>query len=584
MSKNIETLDIEALARDLESLAKDPSKAIDVFKTLNEKVISLTHKNKALETEVEATRHEVSKKEKEIACLANKTDVLEFQISKQEKDAAEKTAKIIFLDEQVGFLNEENERLRLLIKKRAMQLFASKSEKLCDQLPLFNEPSFVKEVEDEDVGSEEEISITRKVSKKKGVAKVRAIDPSLERQDIVIDVKDEEKTCPCGCTKQVIGEEVSEKLEMIPAKLVVNRYRRLKYACRSCEEGVITAPVKKSIIPGSMAEPSLLAHIITAKYADHIPLYRQETVLDRIGINLTRGTLSHWVLKAGEALKPLYDHLCKKVVGSGYVQADETTLQVLKEKNRRAQTKSYMWMYKAGIEPYVVYEYQPTRGGEHPRNFLKGFEGILQTDDWSAYKGCSKIWAKCWAHARRKFHEVYELSGKKKGVAYDLLKLISKLYKIERECQEKGLSYEKTRDIRNKEAKPILEDIKKILEEKIPQTARQSDIGNALRYSLRNWEGLTEYLKDGRIHIDNNASERCIKPFVIGRRNWLFNDNVRGANVSSILFSIMETAKAHEVNVQKYLQFILEKQPTSDNVQDLLPSAYISASSENKTP
>lgn len=578
MSKSIGNIDIETLSGDLESLIKDPEKALHAFKVLTQKVTSLTDKTHALEVEV-------SKKEAEVISLANKTNVLEFHISKQEKEANKKESKIMVLNDRVSFLNDENDRLRRLIKKRALQLFASKSEKLCDQLPLFNEPTFFKDVEAEDGGREDEIEIIRKVSSKKPpVSKVRAIDPSLERKDSVIDIQDAEKKCACGCEKQVIGEEVSEKLEMIPAKLIVNRYRRLKYACRSCEEGIVVAPVKKSIIPGSMVEASLLAHIITAKYGDHIPLYRQEAVLGRIGIALTRGTLSHWVLKTGEALKPLYEYLCKKVVGSGYVQADETTLQVLKEENRKAETSSYMWMYKTGVEPYVVYEYQPTRGGEHPRKFLKGFKGILQTDDWHAYKGCSKTWVKCWAHARRKFYEVYKLSGKKKGVAYEVLKLISKLYKIERECQEKGLSYEKIQAIREKEATPILEMIKRILDEKIPLAAPRSDIGNALRYTLKNWEGLTAYIKEGRIQIDNNAAERCIKPFVIGRKNWLFNNNVRGAEVSAILFSILETAKAHGVNVQKYLHFILEKQPTSNNMKDLLPSAYIKASSKNNAP
>ena len=506
MSTEAKNKELETLSKDLESLKKDPKEVFRAFKNLLEESQNLKQK---------------------ITSLTDKNNDLETQVSKKE--------------EKIIFLSDENNHLRDMIKKRNMQLFASKSEKLVDQLPLFSEPKPQDDLLSQDEGAVEKIEEaaipSNRSPKKKKPYRGKAIDPSLERRDIVIDVKDSLKKCSCGCEKVLMGEEVSEKLEMIPAKLIVNRYRRLKYVCKSCEEGVVITPAKKSIIPGGMAEASLLAHIITAKYVDHIPLYRQEDVLGRIGIDLSRGTLCHWVLRVGEELKPLYDHLCKKIIGSDYIQADETTLQVLKEKDRRPESKSYMWMYKEGITPYVVYEYQTTRGGEHPKKFLKNFKGCLQTDEWNAYKGCGKEvqWVKCWAHARRKFHEVYKLSHKKKGVAYEMLALIGKLYKIERECAEKNLSYEGTQKARKKDATPVLKAIKKILDEKTDQAPPHSGIGNALKYTLRNWDGLTYYINNGRIKIDNNAAERCIKPFVIGRKNWLCVSRRRNHDVKDII-------------------------------------------------
>ena len=263
----------------------------------------------------------------------------------------------------------------------------------------------------------------------------------LPREDVIHDLIDSDKICACGCQLSKIGQETSEQLEVIPAQLKVLRHIRIKYACKACTEGVTTAPMPKQPIPKGIPTAGLLAHVAVAKFDDHLPLYRQSEIWDRLGVNLPRSTLSTWVLKMGDLLQPMISLLQNHIIQSGYVNADETTTQVLREPDRVPTSTSYMWVYMTGNHKHtsIVYEYQPTRHGDHAKTFLNGFKGTLQTDGYSGYHATTGsehiISAGCWAHARRKFHDVWVVL-KKDGAASKALEIIGKLYDVERHMSE----------------------------------------------------------------------------------------------------------------------------------------------------
>jgi len=387
------------------------------------------------------------------------------------------------------------------------------------------------------------------------------------RENVIHDLSDAEKQCACGCQLSKIGEEVSEQLEVIPAQLKVLRHVRYKYACRGCEEGVKIAPVPAQPIPKGIPTAGLLSHVCVAKYDDHLPLYRQAEIWQRLGVDLSRSTLSSWVLQVGALLQPLIPLLQNHLVQSGYVKADETTTQVLREPGRAATSTSYMWLYMTGnsLNPAIVYEYQATRHGEHAVTFLKGFKGTLQTDGYSGYHSVTGsqdvISAGCFAHARRKFHDVWVIL-KKDGVASKALETIAKLYEIERWMQDQTLSSDQIKIYRQEKSKPICEAFQVWLLDLKPKVPPKSPLAKAIFYTLNQWEPLTCYLNDGHLSIDNNAAERQIRPFTIGRKNWLFMGSVAGAKAASVIYSLIETAKANGLNPTDYLKVVLEQIPT----------------------
>lgn len=399
------------------------------------------------------------------------------------------------------------------------------------------------------------------------------------RENVIHDLSEDEKFCPCGCLLSKIGEEISEQLELIPAQLKVLRHLRSKYACKKCQEGVITAPMPTQPIPKSMATPGLLAHVAVSKFDDHLPLYRQSEIWDRMGVNLPRSTLSNWVLKMGTLLKPLVHLMQSYICKSDYVKADETTVQVLNEPERSNTTKSYMWLYMTGatLNPAIVYSYQETRQGDHAKTYLQGFKGTLQTDGYSGYhcvveqEGVDA--AGCWAHARRKFFDVWTLANKKEGAASKALDVIGKLYVIEDWMKEQKLNAKQIKKIRQEKSKPILEAFYTWLIELQPNVPPKSPLATAVTYTLNQWQPLTQYLKDGRISIDNNAAESQIRPFTVGRKNWLFMGDPKGAEAGAVLYSLIETAKANGLNPESYLRFALTRIPTLEpnDLPTLLP-------------
>lgn len=481
-------------------------------------------------------------------------------------------------DKETGILLEQICLLR-------SQLYGRKSEKTIPEggpqpLPLFDMPEPSGEEE-----KEKEVVVPAHTRKKKGR---KPLPENLPRVERVHDIDPSEKICTCGTELSRIGEEVSEQLEIIPAKIQVIRNIRPKYACRNCEgvEGngptVKIAPVPAQIIPKSIATPGLLAHILTGKFIDHTPFYRQEKQFLRLGVELSRTTMCKWAMKAAVICQPLLNLLTDEILAGFYMNIDETTLQVLQEPGRDPTTKSYMWVFRRGDpeRPVLIYQYHPTRSGDVVREFLRDFEGYVQTDGYSGYDFLAhqkKIrHVGCWAHVRRKFTDVVKARGAngKTGSADVALNYIRRLYALEKEAREKSFTFDEIRLMREERAKPILEEFKAWLSKKSLQTPPKGLLGKAVSYALNQWEKLVGYLEDGRLALDNNMAENSIRPFVIGRKNWLFSGTPEGAEASALLYSLIETAKANNLEPYAYLRYIFDRLPLASMLEDyeaLLP-------------
>jgi transposase len=372
-----------------------------------------------------------------------------------------------------------------------------------------------------------------------------------------------------------MSTQVRQEIKVIPAQVKLIKHVQYIYACRQCEKENTTTPIIKAqmpnpILPGSLASPSILAYIMDQKYTNSMPLYRQEQQLSRLGVELSRQTMANWILNVADPwLKVIYDRLHEKLLDSDILHADETTLQVLKEPGRSAETKSYMWLYRTGRDgpPIVLYEYQTTRASKHPDRFLSGFKGYLHTDGYSGYGKLADITlVGCWAHARRKFIEALKAlpaAQKDKPVAASVgLDYCNRLFTIEK--QLKDVSDKERYDKRLEKSKPLLDEFYIWLKKQKQQVLPKSAFGQAITYCLNQWDNLNSFLLDGRLEIDNNRAERSIKPFVIGRKNWLFTNTPRGARSSAIIYSIIETAKENNLKPYNYLVYLFEQLPNID--------------------
>ena len=470
------------------------------------------------------------------------------------------------------------EQFRLSQHKR----FGASSEQDKEQGQLFNE---AEAVADEEPVDDEPGQTVSGHTRKKPVRRSLSENDKLPRTIEIVDLPECEKQCNCGRQCFNTGEAVSYKLKIEPAKASVIELRRQKYGCL-CEDGIKIAPLPASPIPKSIATPELLAWVITSKYCDALPLYRQGFILNRMGVDISRATLADWMIKCSDLLECLYDALKKQLVKQPALQVDETAVQVLGEPDRSPQSKSYMWLYRTTAmldNPVILYDYQTGRGHENPEAFLKGFAGYLQCDGYSAYKTLSSKVADielvgCMAHLRRKFKEALDAMPKNKHQpnkvtrAGHVIGMIKKLYAIEKRIKEKPTD-ERYR-IRQKDSKPILDQLKAWLDKNQPLILPKGLLGKAITYAQNQWPYIIRYLDDGLLDIDNNAAERAIKPFVIGRKNWLFAQSVKGARASAILYSIVETAKANGLEPYARLRHALAKIPKlekGESIDHLLP-------------
>ena len=476
-------------------------------------------------------------------------------------------------------LENENRLLKEQVIRLTQKQFSPSSEKYNpNQAELVFDEAENPEVfdaENEDTKSVDVITVPEHQRKKTGRTK---IPEHLPRVEVVYDLDDADKFCEHdGHALHKIGEEVSEQLEIIPATVQVKRTVRIKYGCRQCDQGIKTAVAPKQPIPKSLSSPSLLAGIATNKYQDGLPLYRQQAMLKRIGLDLPRATLANWMIQCATLLTPLINLLRDRLFESQLIHMDETPIQVLKEPDKPATSKSYMWLQCSGEHdhPVVLYDYSPTRSGQVPIDLLNGYSGLLQTDGYAGYHGVTDDneinLIGCWAHARRKFDVVIKankgLKGAKKSKAERAMSDIRQLYRIEKKL--KGKTPEEAHTLRQEKAKPIIEKLKIWLQETKPGIPPTSLMGKALTYLDNQWPYLTAYLDYGAAAIDNNKAERAIRPFVIGRKNWLFANSVKGAKASSTLYSIVETAKANNIEPWHYFNHIFKELPNASTVEEI---------------
>ncbi len=459
-------------------------------------------------------------------------------------------------------------------KLAQQQRFAASSEKNPDQACLFNEAEAP--IEDD---QSEIITVTVAEHTRNKQPKRTKLPDHLPREIIEYDITDAEKKCGCGCQKERFGESVTEQLDIIPMQLKVIRHIRPKYVCKQCEGSISIAPMPNLLLPKSIAAPGLVADAIVSKYVDHLPLYRQEMIWARYGVEIPRNTSCGWLMKTAELCEPLWPLLKTDIIKTHYIQADETPLQVLGEIGRTNQQKSYMWIYRGNAKSHaiVLYEYQQTRAATHPKEFLEGYQGYLQTDGYKGYDWVYDtediIHLGCMVHARRPFAKLVKMA-KKSGKAHQILSFITKLYQIESDARSQELSPEARYQLRLDEAEPILKKIKKWLENSVNAVPPSSTLGKGIAYMLGRWDELTSYLKDGRLEIDNNWVENNIRPFAVGRKNWLFAASPRGANASALFYSLILTCKANDVEPFAYFNYMLNRIPdckTEDDYRALLP-------------
>ena len=378
-------------------------------------------------------------------------------------------------------------------------------------------------------------------------------------------------------------EEVSEKLDIVPQKIQVIRTIRPKYACRACEgvedEGptVRIAALPPQIIPQGIVTPGLLAYILTGKFVDGLPFYRQQKMFDRLGVDISRAVMSGWTLRAAEACGPLVELLHHQIRSGPLINMDETPIQVLNESGRKNTGKSYMWVARGGPpgRSAVFFYYGPGRGGDVAREIVGDFTGYLQTDGYAGYNNLGQregiVHVGCLAHVRRKFMEMLKGGSKKQknGTASTVVNLIGKLYHIEKQAHDQDLDPARIKSLRQERAKPILDKIRDILISRSGTTPPKSLLGKAIAYALGQWDRVTVYLEDGLLGPDNNPAENAIRPFALGRKNWLFSGSPSGARASAAIYSLIESAKANGLNPYEYLLRVFEKLPSASTPEDL---------------
>lgn len=494
-------------------------------------------------------------------CRTSNTETVTISRAEYEELQAQ-SRRVSALEQRVDMLMEA---LRLARHKQFGTSSEKSDEAVAEQLSfLFNEA----EVFAQDPQEKATVVAAHK-RRKKHEYTLDSIPEGVPTEVVKHRLEGEALVCPaCGDTLSEIGVEVVKKLRIEPISFVVEEHRYHTYACQTCSKENIETPVaaaarEKSVIAGSFATPQAIAHIMTQKFVMDSPLYRQEQELHRQGIQLSRQTMSNWILRAAEEyLAPVYEQLHRELLGREVLHADETTLQVLREPGRAPQSESYMWLYRTGADtdrPIVLYEYQPGRGAKHPKAFLAGFRGYLHTDGYAGYHSLPEeiTVVGCWAHARRKFDEAVKSLPKgkaKSGSAAQGLAYCSKLFELEQSLSD--LSPQERYLQRLEQEKPVLDAF--LAWANTRTAAPKSALGKALTYLKEQWPYLVNYLRDGRLEISNNRAERSIKPFVIDRKNFLFANTPKGATGSAVIFSMIQTALENQLDPYRYLTWLLQ--------------------------
>ncbi len=492
---------------------------------------------------------------------------------------AERAQKIEYQHEALKHFEEIQ-----LLRRR---IFGRRAEKLDEedrrQLLLFNEAEEILLARASLPPEPPEVDVRAHTRRAAGR---RPLPPEIPRVETLHDISEAEKQCACGQPLARIGEESCEKLEVIPARIRVRRHVRPKYACHACEgsgdesrAAVRIAPAPEQLLPKSIASPALVAYILVGKFCDSLPFYRQEKQFARIGVDLSRQDMANWSIAVFTRIQPLVQLLRQEILQGPLVQIDETTMQVMGEPGRANTSKSYVWVFLGGQpgQPVVDYQYHPTRSGSVPVAVLRDYKGYIQTDGYDGYEQLAGqpgiVHAGCWAHARRKFFEAREVA-KGKGSADVALGAISALFNAERTLREQDLTPQQFLERRREQVQPVLEKLHGWLEERHEQVPASTTLGKAIGYAWGQWPKLVRYLDSPLLGPDNNACERAIRPFVIGRKNWMISGSPAGAEASSAWYSLIETAKLNGVEPYLYLNYVLSRLPDSDKAEDfsfLLP-------------
>ena len=509
----------------------------------------------------------------------------------------------IRLHKSVETIKEKDRRIRLLEEQLRLakhKTYGKQSEKDDRQEDLFDEAEatdhaqpaeatdHAQPAEATDHAQPAEAPAKEQITYTRNKPKRQPLPDHLPREVIVHDIDDADKTCDCcGGERHRMGEDRSEQLEYIPAKLKIIEHVRPKYSCRTCEKAetsvsIKQAPVLPSPIPKSYATASLLSAVITHKFAYSLPLYRQERLFGKMGIDLSRQTLSHWLIQSAALLTPVVDRLHERLLEQSVIHADETPVKVINED----KAQCYMWIYCTGTDSptiesrngekpnIVLFDYQPSRAAACPMDYLQGYNGYLQVDGYAAYERTQATLVGCWAHARRKFKEADIAKKSKNSVsrAAWAINHIQKLYRIEK--QIKDLSDTEKYHARQTQSVPLLTQFKQWLDKSAQQVLPKTALGKAVHYCIRQWPKLIRYVDDGKLMIDNNRPEREAKAFAIGRKNWLFANTGNGAKASCCLYSIVRTAIANGVDPQAYIAHLLNqlcRRTPNESVEDLLP-------------
>jgi len=521
-----------------------------------------------LPDDIEKLKAQLLQERRENEILARRIELLEEELRlNRQKRFGRKSEKAEF-DNEPGIFDE--------VEEWAVEEHSQKEEEKEDEEE--------KEVEN----AEETVEVAGHKRAKRGR---KPLPDHLPHKIEVIELPAEERMCECGeAEREIIGYSDIKKVEHVPEHLYVRIYRQTKYgACKCCKsknlplnKAVVAAPMPESIMPGSIASPSLLAAILTGKFVDGLPFYRMEKIYARHGLEISRTNMCNWAMRLmDKGLTVLNNQLRDKLLTSPLLGMDETSLQVMNEEGREDTTKSYMWVMRgepAAEKRVVYYHYAPSRSSEVARGLLENFSGALQTDGYEGYDRAIRnlpiTHIGCWAHARRYFMDAIK-NSKKAGAGHEFVKLIAELYKVEREAGRLELAGEKLREYRRAHAGPVLAKIKDRLDKKVVVTIPQSLLGKAINYTLGQWSKLAAYIDHPEAYIDNNLVENTIRPFVIGRKNWLFSGSPRGAYASAAIYSLIESAKANDLEPYWYLRYLFEnlvQARREDSLAQLLPT------------
>jgi transposase len=496
--------------------------------------------------------------------LQNDLESVQLEVESLRMKNAELEAKVKYYEEQ--------------IRLSAAKKYGASSEKGIhpEQLAIFNEAEKESRPDAEEPATEEITYKRKKGGIRKGTAEKY---DSLPVEEVHYELPEADRECGrCGEEMKEMGTEVRDELVVVPATIKILRHVQHIYVCKNeaCQDeadstNIVMARAPSPPIPHSAAGPSMIADIMNKKYSAHLPLHRQSQQYGYEGITIPRQNMANWVIKGAALLEPLYERMHSLMLRERYLHADETPMQVLSEPGKKAASKSYMWVYATGRfrRRIILYEYSPSRAGTNPVRFLNGFSGCLQTDAYAAYNAVPGVsFMLCWAHARREYVDALKVlpkdADRSKTMCGEALVYIDKLFELERTYRDAEMTPGQRHGARLEKTKPIMDAYHAWLIEKKKLSLPQGKLGGAVNYSLKHWDKLCTFLEDGEIELSNNDAENAVRPFAVGRGNWLFAKSVDGAKASAICYSVIETAKANDLSPFHYLKYLLGQLPNVD--------------------